>query len=156
MSISPGHASAPTGALHAPRIGRQKHGSFESLEGRHQDRYQPWPRQPLDRVEDGIGAVNRGFRRRSDRWRTGRKVEEFEGCSNRLARVDRREDSHAAALLPRPDSADVHRNLGLAWLELGRIAEAGEEFRQALRIKPEFQEARADLQRAQERMREGP
>ena len=50
----------------------------------------------------------------------------------------------------RPDDAMLRNNLGLALLELGRTAEAAEQFAKAVRIAPDFAEARENLVRATE------
>ncbi len=52
------------------------------------------------------------------------------------------------ALKAKPDYADAHYSLGLAFMRQGRQSEAAEHFRQALSIRPDFQEARRNLDRA--------
>jgi len=49
---------------------------------------------------------------------------------------------------PPPGAAETHNNLGIALAQLGRLSEAIPEFQAAVRIKPDFADARANLQRA--------
>jgi len=46
-----------------------------------------------------------------------------------------------------PLAAEIHNDLGVALATTGRIVEAREHFRQALEIRPDFADARANLQR---------
>ena len=43
------------------------------------------------------------------------------------------------------DYVYAHNNLGLAYMNLGRMAEAEEQFREALRLKPEYPQAHLNL-----------
>lgn len=52
---------------------------------------------------------------------------------------------HYRLALPGPNPAVAHYNLGLALLRTGGESEAGEEFRAALRLRPDFAEARQAL-----------
>lgn len=63
---------------------------------------------------------------------------------NNLARIDLDEGRPRQALAQlavavgqRPDSAEVHANLGSAWEQVGRVAKAEAEFREAIRLEPE-------------------
>jgi len=47
-----------------------------------------------------------------------------------------------------PGVAELHNDLGIALAETGRLPEAIAEFRQALRLKPDFEDAKANLARA--------
>ena len=49
------------------------------------------------------------------------------------------------ALQIRPDSADLHDNLGVALIQTGQVAEAIAQFQEALRLKPDFGPAKANL-----------
>ena len=49
------------------------------------------------------------------------------------------------ALRIKPDLAEAHYNLGMAFAQLGRMQEAMEHWEQALRIKPNFAEAHYNL-----------
>jgi Flp pilus assembly protein TadD len=51
-------------------------------------------------------------------------------------------DSLRAALTWNPDSPEAHNNLGIALASSGRKADAVEEFRRALALDPEFDDAR--------------
>jgi Flp pilus assembly protein TadD len=44
--------------------------------------------------------------------------------------------------------AGMHNDLGVALVQLGRIADAVTEFREALRLQPDFEAARGNLDRA--------
>ncbi len=64
---------------------------------------------------------------------------------------------HPAAAIPlyeealrlgTPDAHLAHNGLGVALMNQGRVAEAAEEFREALRLKPDYAFARANLERA--------
>jgi Flp pilus assembly protein TadD len=46
-----------------------------------------------------------------------------------------------------PNSADIHNNLGGILAQSGQLAEAGTEFAEALRLKPDYKEARDNLER---------
>jgi Flp pilus assembly protein TadD len=54
----------------------------------------------------------------------------------------------ALAFVSAPRAAEVHNDLGVALAGLGRLPEAREHFRVALRIRPDFPDARANLSRA--------
>ena len=49
---------------------------------------------------------------------------------------------------PSPDDYLAHNGLGVALIQKGRVAEAVEQFRAALRLRPEYRMARANLERA--------
>jgi tetratricopeptide (TPR) repeat protein len=49
-----------------------------------------------------------------------------------------------------PQAPEVHNNLGIALGSLGQLDEAIAEFQQALRAKPDFADARANLKMAAE------
>ena len=53
-----------------------------------------------------------------------------------------------APIEPAPGAAETHNNLGIALAQLGRIGEAIPEFQAALRIRPDFADAKANLARA--------
>jgi protein O-mannosyl-transferase len=44
-----------------------------------------------------------------------------------------------------PAQADAHNNLGVAHQKRGRLGEAATEFREALRLRPDFANARQNL-----------
>jgi superkiller protein 3 len=60
------------------------------------------------------------------------------------------------ALRLRPDSAEVHCNLGSFLLQVGKLPEAVEQFEQALRISPEYVEAHFNLGLALEKLGRTP
>ncbi len=51
------------------------------------------------------------------------------------------------ALRIRPDYAEAHYNLGLAFTQLGRIDQAIAHYQQALRINPDYAQAQTALAR---------
>jgi Flp pilus assembly protein TadD len=53
------------------------------------------------------------------------------------------------ALRLRPESPEVHNNLGLVLAQQGRLDAAAAHFREALRLRPGFQDAQLNLARAQ-------
>ena len=53
-----------------------------------------------------------------------------------------------ALRLGTPDAHIAHNGLGVALMNVGRVAEAAEEFREALRLRPDYEFARANLDRA--------
>jgi tetratricopeptide (TPR) repeat protein len=60
-----------------------------------------------------------------------------------------------AALRTKPDSAEIHNNLGGALsLVPGRLQEAIEEYTTALRIQPDYSDARYNLEVALSKARE--
>ena len=64
--------------------------------------------------------------------------------------AERRDTEHAAAafrdvLRRKPKSAEAHNNLGLVWLNEGKIDLARNEFREALKIQPDYQAAQYNL-----------
>jgi tetratricopeptide (TPR) repeat protein len=61
----------------------------------------------------------------------------------------------ALALRPAASAAEIQNNLGLAFVGLGRIADAAAAFAEAVRLKPDFAGARANLVKAQALLRKG-
>jgi Flp pilus assembly protein TadD len=55
---------------------------------------------------------------------------------------------YRAALSIEPGSAELHNNLGVALGRLGRTEESVSHFENALKLKPDYKEARANLTRA--------
>ena len=55
-----------------------------------------------------------------------------------------------------PNHAPAHNNLGLALARLGRLREAAQQFAEAVRLAPNYQEARDNLAREQEQLRAAP
>jgi len=51
-------------------------------------------------------------------------------------------------LLLAPDSAAAHNNLGVALASTGAVKEAAGHFQQAVRLQPDFAEARRNLEAA--------
>jgi Flp pilus assembly protein TadD len=51
-----------------------------------------------------------------------------------------------AVVRQRPDYAEAHNNLGIALGSQGRLRDAIGQFEQALRLKPEFPDARRNLE----------
>jgi len=49
------------------------------------------------------------------------------------------------AIRLKPDEADAHNNLGMAFYQQGRTGEATGQFQEALRLKPDFTGARKNL-----------
>jgi Flp pilus assembly protein TadD len=49
------------------------------------------------------------------------------------------------ALRLKPDYAEAHNNLGIAFYQQGHIREAVRQFQEALRLKPDYLEARSNL-----------
>jgi Flp pilus assembly protein TadD len=63
---------------------------------------------------------------------------------------DRAEDARAAltrAVAINPDLATAHNALGVAYARLGSADRAKEEWRRALALRPDFADARANLER---------
>ena len=48
-----------------------------------------------------------------------------------------------------PDAPDVHNDLGTLLAQSGDLAGAEREFREAVRLKPDYAEARSNLERAE-------
>jgi Flp pilus assembly protein TadD len=53
-----------------------------------------------------------------------------------------------ALRFPSPDGYLIHNGLGVALIRKGQTAEAVDHFQEAVRLKPEYQMARANLERA--------
>jgi len=68
------------------------------------------------------------------------------------AKTRRSEDAIAAYRQalgnPSPDDYLAHNGMGVALMQLGRVGEAVEEFREAVRLRPDYGMARANLERA--------
>ena len=75
------------------------------------------------------------------------------GRANQLHTQNRLEEAvaeyrEALTFVSAPRAAETHNDLGAALAGLGRFAEARDEFLAALRIRPDFPDARANLARA--------
>ncbi|MGZ6218556.1 MAG: tetratricopeptide repeat protein [Syntrophales bacterium] len=71
--------------------------------------------------------------------------------ANALARQGKLEEAvslYAAILQTQLNAAAVHNNMGIALSQLGRTDEAVDHFREAIRIKPDFQDAGSNLEKA--------
>jgi len=55
---------------------------------------------------------------------------------------------HRAVLEREPQSAEAHDDLGMALAGMGRFSEAAARFKEALRLEPDFTEARTNLEKA--------
>ncbi len=79
--------------------------------------------------------------------------EAYLDLSLQLYREERYAESIAAsraALALRPNYAEAWNNIGAAYNKLGRYDKAGDACEEALRLKPDFQLARSNLQYARE------
>ena len=86
-------------------------------------------------------------RSRSPRPNAEKLLRPRQSCC-RIRQLQPRDHRVRAAIRLRPDYAEAHNNLGIALASQGQMADAIRQWKEALRLKPDFQDPKVNLQRA--------